>query len=42
MRKINIHLVNFDNFYCPEDLEMSHVETETGIRESHATKDDFI
>ena len=32
----------FWQFYYLEDLEMSDVETETGIRESHAAKDDFI
>ena len=29
-------------FYHPEDLEMSNVETETGIRESQEAIDDFI
>jgi len=29
-------------FYCPWDLEMSNVETETGISESQEAIDDFI
>ena len=32
----------FWQFYYLEDLETSEVETETGIRESHAAKEDFI
>ena len=40
-KKGKIRSLGVSNFYL-EDLEMSDVETETGIRESHAAKDDFI
>ena len=35
-------LSEFWQFYCPEDLEASDVETETGIRKSQEAINDFI